>query len=72
MMAGSTSKKKPAGLGRGLESLLEDNSPVISKNPQVIRRGDAEDERRRRAETDNLYKKEGAMSYVKAIKRSGS
>ena len=72
MMVGSTSKKKPAGLGRGLESLLEDNSPIVSGKPTVIRRGDAEDERRRRAETDNLYKKEGAMSYVKTVKRSGS
>ena len=64
--------KKLSGLGRGLESLLEDNSPVISERPQVIRRGSAEDTLDKRRNSDDLYKKEGAISYVKTSKRSRS
>ena len=64
--------KKPTGLGRGFESLLEDNSPLISSKPQVVFRGDAEDEAIRRRQSDDLYRKDGVRSYVKTPKRSGS
>lgn len=64
--------KKDAGLGRGLESLLLDNSPDLSAKPQVIRRGEATETSDRRSSSDSLYKKEGAISYVKTPKRSRS
>ena len=64
--------KKPTGLGRGFESLLEDNSPLISSKPTVVCRGDAEDEALRRRQSDDLYRKDGVRSYVKTPKRSGS
>ncbi len=55
-------KKKPAGLGRSFDSLLEDNSPDISTKPLVIRRddgsgGNAESNGKNKVQTDNLYKK---------------
>lgn len=68
MTGKSTKKTKDIGLGRGLASLLEDNSPVVSGKPQVIRRNESEDARIRRENSDNLYKKEGAISYVKTPK----
>ena len=72
-MTGKSNKKtKDIGLGRGLASLLEDNTPEISARPQVIRRTDREDERLRRESSDNLYKKEGAISYVKTPKPTRS
>ena len=68
-MTGKSSKKsKDIGLGRGLASLLEDNTPEISARPQVIRRNEHEDARLRRENSNNLYKKEGAISYVKTPK----
>ena len=65
-------KPREAGLGRGLDSLLDDNSPEIWGKPQVVLRGEAEDKRIIRESRDNLYKKEGAISYVKTPKRSRS
>ncbi len=47
-------KKKPAGLGRSFDSLLEDNSPNAGAKPAVVRRNEA-DERRQR--NDDLYKR---------------
>ncbi len=35
-------KKKPAGLGRSFDSLLEDNSPDIGAKPSVVRRNDTD------------------------------
>ena len=69
MTAGKSAKKqKNIGLGRGLASLLEDNAPDVSVKPQVVRRSDSEDARLRKESSDNLYKKEGAISYVKTPK----
>ena len=58
-------QKKVAGLGRGLDSLLDDNSPTISSKTQIVK-----DEPSKR--DNSLYRKDGAMSYVKTPKRSGS
>ena len=65
-------KKKEIGLGRGLDSLLEDNSPSFGSKPKVVVRNDAEETRAKRESGNSLYRKEGAISYVKAPKRSGS
>ena len=64
--------KKEVGLGRGLDSLLEDNAPNLSAKTQVIRTDSREDARARRESGNSLYRKDGAMSYVKTPKRSGS
>ncbi len=64
--------KKDVGLGRGFESLFEDNSPTVSARPQVVFRGEAEDAALMRKQSDDLYRKDGARSYVKTPKRSGS
>ena len=65
-------KKKEIGLGRGLDSLLEDNSPALGSKPKVVVRNDAEETRATRESGDSLYRKDGAISYVKAPKWSGS
>ena len=65
-------KRKSSGLGRSFESLLEDNSPVIGAKASVIRRDEAEQQRRQKENSESLYKKEGAISYVKTPKRSRS
>ncbi len=59
------SQKKAVGLGRGLDSLLEDNSPTLTSKTQVVR---SEPIKR----DNSLYRKDGAMSHVKTPKRSGS
>jgi len=59
-------KKRESGLGRGLESLLEDNTPDPASKPSVVRR-DPEDKGIKR--TDDLYKKEGVLN-VKKNKRT--
>ncbi len=64
--------KKDVGLGRGFASLLEDNSPSVSSRPQVVFRGESEDAALRKKQSDDLYRKDGARSYVKTPKRSGS
>ena len=56
-------KKRESGLGRGLGSLLEDNSPEISGKASVVRRTDEKPTTRT---SDDLYKKEG----VKNVKKS--
>ena len=56
-------KKRESGLGRGLSSLLEDNSPEISGKASVVRRTDDKPVART---SDDLYKKEG----VKNVKKS--
>ena len=53
-------KKRENGLGRGLGSLLEDNSPGILGKSAVVRRTDEKPVRT----SDDLYKKEG-VSHVK-------
>ena len=58
-------QKKVSGLGRGLDSLLEDNSPSVSAKTQVIKTEPIKRD-------NSLYRKDGAMSYVKTPKRSGS
>lgn len=68
----SQKPKKQAGLGRGLESLLEDNAPNLSSKTQVVKKDGYEDARARRESGNSLYRKDGAMSYVKTPKRSGS
>ena len=55
-------KKRESGLGRGLGSLLEDNSPEISGKSAVVRRTDEKPART----SDDLYKKEG----IKNVKKS--
>lgn len=62
-----TPQKKAMGLGRGLDSLLDDNSPTVGTKTSVV--GKAEDQPKR---DNSLYRKDGAMSYVKTPKRSGS
>ena len=59
------SQKKAAGLGRGLDSLLEDNSPTVASKTQVVKTEPLKRD-------NSLYRKDGAMSYVKTPKRSGS
>ena len=59
----SAPKKRESGLGRGLGSLLEDNSPEISGKASVVRRTDEKPVTRT---SDDLYKKEG----VKNVKKS--
>jgi hypothetical protein len=56
-------KKRESGLGRGLGSLLEDNSPEISGKASVVRRTDEKPASRA---SDDLYRKEG----VKNVKKS--
>ena len=63
----SAPQKKAVGLGRGLDSLLEDNSPTVGAKTSVV--GKAEEHFKR---DNSLYRKDGAMSYVKTPKRSGS
>ena len=65
-------KKREIGLGRGLDSLLEDNSPSIGSKPKVVVRNDAEETRAKRESGNSLYRKDGAISYVKTPKWSGS
>ena len=65
-------KKREIGLGRGLDSLLEDNSPTFTSKQKVVVRTEAEESRARRESGDSLYRKDGAISYVKAPKWSGS
>ena len=64
--------KKQIGLGRGLDSLLEDNSPTFTGKQKVVVRTEAEESRAKRESGDSLYRKDGAISYVKTPKRSGS
>jgi len=59
------SSKKAVGLGRGLDSLLEDNSPSVGSKTQVVKTEPIKRD-------NSLYRKDGAMSYVKTPKRSGS
>ena len=59
----NTPKKRETGLGRGLGSLLEDNSPEISGKSSVVRRTDDKSTVRT---SDDLYKKDG----VKNVKKS--
>lgn len=69
----ATVKKRDAGLGRGLDSLIEDNSPLIKGKPQVVRRDESENKEFRKESSNSLYRKDGAMSYVsKTPRRSGS
>jgi hypothetical protein len=56
-------KKRESGLGRGLGSLLEDNSPGVSGKSSVVRRTDDKSTVRT---SDDLYKKDG----VKNVKKS--
>ncbi len=70
--AKTPARKKETGLGRGLESLLEDNSPSFGSKPKVVVRNDAEEIRAKRESGNSLYRKDGAISYVKTPKRSGS
>ena len=58
-------RKKVSGLGRGLDSLLDDNSPTTTAKTQVIKTEPIKRD-------NSLYRKDGAMSYVKTPKRSGS
>ena len=58
-------QKKVSGLGRGLDSLLDDNSPTTTAKTQVIKTEPIKRD-------NSLYRKDGAMSYVKTPKRSGS
>ena len=69
----NSAKKRDAGLGRGLDSLIEDNPPLINGKPQVIRHDENEKKAFRRENSNSLYRKDGAMSYVsKTPRRSGS
>ena len=69
----TNAKKRDAGLGRGLDSLIEDNSPVIKGRPQVVRHDENEKKEFRRENSNSLYRKDGAMSSVsKTPRRSGS
>ncbi len=69
----ATVKKRDAGLGRGLDSLIEDNSPFVKGKPQVVRRDAAETKEFRKENSNSLYRKDGAISYVgKTPRRSGS
>ena len=56
-------KKKESGLGRGLQSLLEDNSPDIGRRSSVVRRSD--DEKSNRS-SDDLYRKDGVLNVQKS------
>ncbi len=67
----SGAKKKESGLGRGLESLLEDNTPDPAQKASVVRRNEDEDRRNLLRSNDDLYRKEGVMN-VKKIKRTWS
>ena len=58
-------QKKAVGLGRGLDSLLEDNSPTLAAKTQVVKNEPMKRD-------NSLYRKDGAMSHVKTPKRSGS
>ena len=69
----TNTKKREDGKGRGLDTLIEDNSPVINGKPQVIRHDENEKKEFRRENSNSLYRKDGAMSYVsKTPRRSGS
>ena len=70
--AKTPAKKREIGLGRGLDSLLEDNSPSFGSKPKVVVRNEAEETRAERESGDSLYRKDGAISYVKTPKWSGS
>lgn len=64
--------KKCTGLGRGLESLLEDNAPVVEKKPAVVYRGSNQETEENRRLSDDLYRKDGTQTNVKKTKRIGS
>lgn len=50
----TNAKKRDAGLGRGLDSLIEDNSPVIKGRPQVVRHDENEKKEFRRENSNSL------------------
>ena len=55
-------KKKESGLGRGLQSLLDDNSPDVSRKSSVVRRNDENNNR----SSDDLYRKDGVLNVQKS------
>ena len=63
-----SSKKRESGLGRGLESLLDDNMPDPASKPNVVRR-DADG--KIKVTNDDIYRKEGVFN-VKKSKRTWS
>ena len=64
-------KTKNIGLGRGLDSLLDDNAPNISTKPSVVKRTEGDEYEYYRKSTDELFTKEGVKN-VKKIKRTWS
>ena len=62
-------KKKPTGLGRSFDSLLDDNSPAYNVKSSIVKRNGSYNEKEKYEQirsSDDLYKKEGVLNVQKS------
>ena len=62
-------KKKPTGLGRSFDSLLDDNSTAYSSKSSIVKRNGSYEKTEKYEQTrssDDLYKKEGVLNVQKS------